>query len=160
MCGPTPGSLTLQADILPLDQLSATSTSVWQHINHLCRSISERHWHTARTSNNYVTNNTNKSWKRCAPPPPCISAPPRLPCVRHNNSNNNNCIDRRSSRCFAISSLHRILSSTLRRRWPGHNRLQIKWSTLSAYHVLLPCATWFKGTAQLLSLTEFKWHEF
>ena len=78
------------------------------------------------------------------------------------NNNNNNCIQRRYSRFFTISSQHRKLSPTRTLKWPGHNRVQIMCNTSSAYrvqHVVLR-ATWYEGTAQLLSLTELKSHLF
>ena len=53
-------------------------------------------------------------------------------------------------RDFAISSLRREPSPTRKFKWPGRNRVQI---TCNA-------ATWYEGTAQLLSLTEFKSHLF
>ena len=61
---------------------------------------------------------------------------------------------------FTISSLRREPSRTL--KWPGRNRVQIMCNTLSAYHVqhVILCATWYEGTAQLLSLTELKPHLF
>ena len=42
------------------------------------------------------------------------------------------------------------------------NRVQITCNTSSAYHVQhgVFCATWYEGTAQLLSLTEMKSHRF
>ena len=47
-------------------------------------------------------------------------------------------------------------------KWPGHNCVQIMCNTASACHVqhVLLCVTWYKGTAQLLSLTEFRSHLF
>ena len=46
--------------------------------------------------------------------------------------------------------------------WSGRNRVQITCNTSSAYHVqhVVLRATWYEGTAQLLSLTEFKLHLF
>ena len=85
----------------------------------------------------------------------------RFPC-NNNNSNNNNRIQRRNSRFFTISSLRRELSPTRTLKWPGRNRVQITCNTSSAYqvqHVVLH-ATWYEGTAQLLSLTELKSHLF
>ena len=72
----------------------------------------------------------------------------------NNNNNNNNRIQRRYSRFFTISSLHREHSR--------HNRVQIMCNTSSAYHVqrVVLRATWYKGTAQLLNLTELKSHLF
>ena len=73
---------------------------------------------------------------------------------------NNDRIERCNSRFFTISSLHREPSPTRTLRWPENNRVQITCDTLSAYHVqrvVLP-ATWYEGTAQLLSLTDFKSH--
>ena len=65
---------------------------------------------------------------------------------QHNNNNNNNCIQRRNSRIFTISSLHREPSPTR----------MLKCNTLSVHHMqhVMLIATWCKGTAQLLSLTE------
>ena len=47
-------------------------------------------------------------------------------------------------------------------KWPGCNRVQITCKTLSAFHVqcVMFRATWYQGTAQLLSLTELKSHLF
>ena len=68
-----------------------------------------------------------------------------------------NCVERRKSR-----SLLRDLSPTLKLNWPGNNRVQIKCNTSGAHHVqhFVLRATWYEGTAQLLSLTEFKLHLF
>ena len=66
---------------------------------------------------------------------------------------NNNRIQRRNSRFFTISSLHRELSRTRTFKWPGCNRVQITCNTSSAYrvqHVVLR-VTWYEGTAQLFS---------
>ena len=88
----------------------------------------------------------------------------------NNNNNNNNDDDdddddddsneRRNSRFFTFPSLRRELSPTRTLKWPGHNRVQITCNTSSAYHVqhVALRATWYEGTAQLLSLTEFKSH--
>ena len=80
----------------------------------------------------------------------------------NNNNNNNNRIQRHISRFFTISSLRRELSPTHTSKWPGRNRVQITCNTSSAYHVqnVVLRATWYKGTAQLLSLTEFTSHLF
>ena len=61
---------------------------------------------------------------------------------------------------FTISSLRREPSPTRTLKWPGRNRVQITCNALSAYHVqhVVLRATWYKGTAQLLSLTELKSH--
>ena len=62
---------------------------------------------------------------------------------------------------FTVSSLRRAASPTRTLKWPGCNRVQITCNTSSAYHVQLVLrATWFEGTAQLLSLTELKLHLF
>ena len=46
-------------------------------------------------------------------------------------------------------------------KWPGPNRVQIMCNTLSAYHVQhVIRATWYEGTAHLLSLAELKLHLF
>ena len=76
----------------------------------------------------------------------------------NNNNNNNNCIQRCNSRFFRISSLHREPSPTHPLKWARCNHVQITCNTSSVYHmqhVVLP-TKWYKGTAQLLSLTEFK----
>ena len=80
----------------------------------------------------------------------------------NNNNNNNNCIQRSNSRFFTISSLRREPSPTHTLKWPGHNRVQITWNTLNAYHVqhVLLHSAWYKVTAQLLSWTELKSHLF
>ena len=78
-----------------------------------------------------------------------------------NNNSNSNCIQRRNLRFFTISSLRRELSPTCTLKWSGCNRVQIMCNTSSTYHVQhVLCATWYEGTAQLLNLTEFKWHLF
>ena len=85
------------------------------------------------------------------------------PCkVKVNNDNNNNRIQQRKSRLFTISSLRREPSPTHMLKWPRCNRVLITYNTSSAYHVqhVVLHATWYKGTAQLLSLTELKLHLF
>ena len=64
------------------------------------------------------------------------------------------------SRFFTISSQRRELSPTRTLKWPRRN--QITYNTSSAYHVqhVALRATWYEGTAQLLSLTELKSHLF
>ena len=86
---------------------------------------------------------------------------------------NNNRIQRCSSRFFTVSLLRRepsptrtIRCSSLRHepsptrklKWSERNRVQITCNTSSAYHVQLVVlsAAWYEGTAQLLSLAEFK----
>ena len=71
---------------------------------------------------------------------------------------NNNRIQRRYSRFFTISSQRHELSPTRTLKWPRCNRVQITCNTPSAYHVqhVVLRATWYEGTAQLLSLTELK----
>ena len=63
---------------------------------------------------------------------------------------------------FLLSPLHCKLSPTRTLKWPGCNRVQIMRSISSPNHVqyVVLCATWYKGTAQLLSLTECKLHLF
>ena len=77
-------------------------------------------------------------------------------------NNNNNGIQRRYLRLFTISSQRRELSLTRTLKWPRRNRVQITCNTSSAYHVqhVVLRATWYEGTAQLLSLTELKLHLF
>ena len=85
----------------------------------------------------------------------------------HNNNNNNNNNSNRTKRCnlrfFATSSLRREPSSTCTVRSSGPGAILSKsGATLSTYHVqhVVIRATWYEGTAQLLSLTEFKLHLF
>ena len=70
--------------------------------------------------------------------------------------------ERRNARFLQSEiSLRRELSSICTLKWPGSNRVQIACNTSSDYvqHVVLR-ATWYKGTVQLLSLTEYKSHLF
>ena len=53
----------------------------------------------------------------------------------HDNNDNNDCIQRRSSRFFTISSLRRELPPTHTFKWPERNRVQITCNTSSTYHV-------------------------
>ena len=81
--------------------------------------------------------------------------------LEHNliiNNNDNVRIQRCNSRFFTISSLHCEMSPTCTLKWPRHNRVQITCNTSSACHMqhAMLCATLYAGTAQLLSLTEFK----
>ena len=80
--------------------------------------------------------------------------------VHHQHHHHHNRIQRRYSRFFTISSQRRELSPTRTLKWPRRNRVQITCNTSSAYHVqhVVLCATWYEGTAQLLSLTELKSH--
>ena len=72
----------------------------------------------------------------------------------NSNHDNNNCIERCN------------WSPTPALKWPSHNRVKIMCKTKShaTHQSLITCnmwyATWYKGTAQLLSLTEFKSHLF
>ena len=63
---------------------------------------------------------------------------------------------------FKVSSLRLEPSPTRTLKWPGRNGVQITCNTSSAYHVqhVMLRATWYEGTAQLLSLTELKSHLF
>ena len=66
----------------------------------------------------------------------------------------NNRMQRCSSRFFTISSQRREQSPTCTLKWPGRSRAQIMCNTSNAYHVQhVLRATWYAGTAQLLSLT-------
>ena len=79
----------------------------------------------------------------------------------NNNTHNNNRTERRNLRFFTLSSQRRELSPTHTLKWPGRNHVQIMCNTSSTYHVQhVIRATWYEGTAQLLSLTEFKSHLF
>ena len=77
-------------------------------------------------------------------------------------NNNNNRIHRRYSRFFTISSQRRELSPTRTFKWPAHvqhiDHVQ-HIERLSRASVMLR-ATWYEGTAQLVSLTELKSHLF
>ena len=70
-------------------------------------------------------------------------------------------IIRRKSRFFTIS-LRREPSPKRTLKWPGRNRVQITCNTSRDYHVqhVVLRATWYDGTAQLISLTELKSHLF
>ena len=60
---------------------------------------------------------------------------------------------------FTISSLRREQSPARTLKWPGRNHVQITCTTSNANHVQhVLRATWYEGTAQLLSLTELKSH--
>ena len=77
----------------------------------------------------------------------------------NNNNNNNNRIQRCYSRFFTISSQRCELSQTyaqVARAQPCANHVQ-HIERLSHASVMLR-ATWYEGTAQLLSLTELKLH--
>ena len=65
-----------------------------------------------------------------------------------------------ANRGFLLTA--RELSPARTFKWPGHNRVQIACNSSSAYHVqhVVLRATWYEGTAELLSLTEFKSHLF
>ena len=77
----------------------------------------------------------------------------------HNNHNHNR-IERHNSRYICtISSLCCKLYPTPTLKWPERSHMQITCNTSSTFHVALR-ATWYEVTAQLLSLTEFKWHLF
>ena len=108
----------------------------------------------------------NKQPLPLSPPPlttPLSSLLPPPPLTNNNNNNNNNNrVERRYSRFFSISSQRRELFPTRTLKWPRRNRVQITWNTSSAYHVqhVVLRATWYEGTAQLLSLTELKSHLF
>ena len=82
--------------------------------------------------------------------------------LTYNNNNNNNRIQTHNLRFLTIFSLCRKLSPTRTLKWAGCNCVQIMCNTSSAYHMqhVVLHATWYKGTAQLLSLTEFKSHLF
>ena len=90
----------------------------------------------------------------CGQPKPVVSKHFWFLVRRHYN-NNNNRIQRRYSRFFTISSQRRELSPTRTLTWHRRNRVQITCNTSSAYHVqhVMLRATWYKGTAQLLSWT-------
>ena len=77
----------------------------------------------------------------------------------NNNNNNNNGIETCNSRFFTISSLSRELSLT---HSGGQGAIVCKSS--AAHQALntcnLSCATWYEGTAELLSLADSKSHLF
>ena len=74
------------------------------------------------------------------------------------NNDDNNRIERGSWRFFTISSLCHGLSPTCMLLWPG----AIMYKSCAAHRVLvmcnMSCGKWYKGTVQLLSLTELKWY--
>ena len=129
---------------------SSTDTCRSKRRRRICsrwRGTSVGSWRPGHDNNYY--NNSNHSWR-----------------PGHNNysndydNDNSNHIEGRSSRFFTISSLHHKLSPTRQLKWPGSNCVQCMYNTSSAYHVqhvVLP-VTRYQGTAQLLSLTEFKSH--
>ena len=84
------------------------------------------------------------------------------PIYRHASDGNDDDsrTERHNSRFFTISSLRSELSPTRTLKWPERSRVQITCSTSSAYHVqhVMLRATWYEGTAQLLSLTELRPH--
>ena len=63
---------------------------------------------------------------------------------------------------ICISLQHHQPSPTRTLKWPGRNGVQIMRHASSAYHVqhVVLRATWYEGTAQLISLTELKSHLF
>ena len=78
--------------------------------------------------------------------------------IFNNNNNNNvdNRIEKRNSAFITISSLRRKLSPPRTLKWPLRSHVQHVGHSSHA----TSCATWYEGTAQLLSLTEFKLHLF
>ena len=80
----------------------------------------------------------------------------------NNNNNNNNRIQRRYLRFFTISSQRCEPSPICTLKWPRRTCAQIMCNTSSACHVqhVVLRASWYEGTAQLLSLTELKSHLF
>ena len=79
-----------------------------------------------------------------------------------NNNNNNNHhhrIHRRNSRFSTISSMLHQLSPTCELSWSGRKRKShaAHRALIIVQHVVLR-ATWYKGTAQLLNLTDVKSH--
>ena len=94
-------------------------------------------------------------------------------CIYNNNYNNNNTSNNNiliiitfkganQDFFFTILSVRREPSPTRTLKRPGHNHVQITCNTSSAYHVqhAVLHATWYEGTAQLLTLTELKLHLF
>ena len=73
----------------------------------------------------------------------------------HHHNHNHNHIHRRNSRFFTVSSLRREPSPTRTLMWPKRSCVQTTCSTSSACHVqhVVLSATWYEGTAQLVSLT-------
>ena len=82
----------------------------------------------------------------------------------NNNNNNNNNINNRIQRCnsrfLSVRGGEGLRHSEEIVKWPKRNRVQITSNTSSAYHVqhVVLRAVWHEGTAQLLSLTDFKSH--
>ena len=77
-----------------------------------------------------------------------------------NDNDNNNDIERRTPRFLTISSLRREVSNT----YTPVARASVECKSRATHRALITCsvscATWYKGTAQLLSLTEVKSHSF
>ena len=76
----------------------------------------------------------------------------------HHHHHHHHCIQRRNWRFFTVSSLCREPYQTRTLKWPGCYRVQITCNTSSICHMqhVVLRATWYEGTAQLLSLTELK----
>ena len=75
------------------------------------------------------------------------------PLINNNNNNNNNRIERRNSRsphCAANCLQH------VRSNGPGANMCKSRAAHRAFTTCNMPCATWYEGTAQLLSVTELK----
>ena len=66
-----------------------------------------------------------------------------------------NCIQRRKSRLFSLLTAPRTVSNTDAPCGPGTTVCKSR-AAHRALIVCNMCATWYEGTAQLLSLTEFK----
>ena len=86
---------------------------------------------------------------------------PRVPSPVHNNVNNDNndCIQRRSSRFFFKNLLAAPLTvSNTYALGQGAILCKSRATHRALITCNVSCATWYEWTAQLLSLTELKWH--
>ena len=110
-------------------------------------------------NNKSQTNVSDLKDGRSGVPPHVDSTPVQHSFTCLTQYNNNNCIQRRYSSFLTHSAAN---SPTHTLKWPRRNRVQITCNTSSAYHVqhVVLRATWYEGTAQLLSLAESKLHLF
>ena len=78
--------------------------------------------------------------------------------MNNNKSNNNNRIERRDLRSFTISDPHCAANRLQHIRSSGPGAIVCKSRAAHGALIMrnISCATWYEGTAQLLSLTELK----
>ena len=82
----------------------------------------------------------------------------RWTCMIWYNNSNNGHIERRNSRFW--QSPHCATNCLQHLRWNGQGAIMCKSRAINRVLIMcnMLCATWYKGTAQLLSFTEFKSH--